>query len=138
MATKKSSKKTSSKKSGKAKPRSVARKSAKKGAKKSSSRPTAAKRTKKAARRGVKLTLPPLPRSIASPRTARGLKHSEQIAARLIEDAKELVTEVFETARVAAAAASESAVERAQDLGDKVRRNAESILPRPAKVRRVR
>jgi len=144
MATKKSGKKKGGKKSGKAKTaqrKSGSKKGGKKAAKKSSSRGTAAKRAggkKKSSRR--KPSLKTTTKSLISQtnRVLSGKANPVDVAGNLVEKAKEIVTEVLETARGAVVSAGEVGVETAQNIGVSVQRGAQSVLPRAAKVRRVR
>jgi hypothetical protein len=156
MATKKSGKKTGNKKSGKAKTsKRVAKKSVKKAAKsvKKSVKKTAksvnravkkvvkkAATKKRTAKKGssrktrvISITIPQLSRS------KRGQATPEKVATQLIEKAQEIVNEVLETARGAAVSVvGEKAVATVENIGTAAKRNAESVLPRPAKVRHTR
>ncbi len=144
MATKKSGKKKAGKKAGKAKTgkkKSGAKKTVKKAAKKSSSRGTAAKRS-----RGKKKSSRKIPSPEATVKTLisqtnkvlAGKANPVDVAGNLAQQAKEIVTEVLETARGAIVSAGETGLETAQSIGTSVQRRANSVLPRPAKVRRIR
>jgi|SRR4051812_32022119 len=141
MATKKSGKKKSgSKKSGKAKTgqkKSAAKKGVKKAAKKktakkSSARSTAAKRSRALRKLSAESLISQTNRVLS------GKANPVDVASDIVENAKEIVTEVLETARGAIVNAGKSGVETAQNIGTSVRHGAESVLPRAPRVHRAR